>query len=41
MNILKTTIHKQNEFLLFQKLRYQRMLKIATYLEEEIENNKI
>ena len=36
-NILKTTIHKRNEFLLFQELRYQRMLKIAKYLEEEIE----
>ena len=36
MNILKTTINRRNEFLLFQQRRYQRMLKLAEYLEEEI-----
>ncbi|WP_019669901.1 DUF6090 family protein [Eudoraea adriatica] len=39
-NILQSTIHKRNEIIFFQDLRYQRMLKIATFLEEEIELKK-
>ena len=37
INILKTTIHRREEFLHFQEKRYQRMLKLASYLKEEIE----
>jgi len=39
-NILRSTINNRNEFIFFQDLRYQRMLKIAAYLEEEIELKK-
>jgi Family of unknown function (DUF6090) len=38
INILKTTIHRREEYLHFQEKRYQRMLKLASYLKEEIES---
>ncbi|MBN4070773.1 hypothetical protein JYT76_03750 [Olleya sp. AH-315-F22] len=39
INLLKTTIHKREEYLLFQERRYERMLKLASYLNDEIEQN--
>ncbi len=39
INILKTIINRREEFLFFQERRYQRMLKLVSYLKEEIEKN--
>lgn len=38
LNILKTTVQKRKEYILFQNRRYQRMLELAKLLEREIKS---